>query len=179
MTNRARLTISLLVLIAVGVLVWLLFIKDDGDDSGGAPAAQKTVTNYSASELPGAVNSVGNPVYWLGPEAGDQYELTVIGDGRTYVRYLPEGVPAESGEAFRTVGSYAFQDPVKELERLGRRPGNHTFTVPGGGVGVSPGSPSAHVYVAFPDQNVEIEVFDPDPGDAEQSVKRGDLIPIR
>lgn len=178
MTSRARGVIAFLGLVAAALLAWLLFVKDDGDDSSDTAAVRKTVTNYSVADLPGAVGSVEGPVYWLGPEPGDEYELTLISDGRTYIRYLPQGVPAESGEAFTTVGSYAFQDPVAELERLGKRPGNHTFTVPGGGVGMSPGSPSANVYVAFPDQDVEIEVFDPDPGDAEKSVKRGELSPI-
>jgi hypothetical protein len=118
-------------------------------------------------------------VYWLGPEPGNQYELTLITDGRSYVRYLPEGTPDESEEAFRTVGTYAFRNPVAELERLGKQSGNHTFDVPGGGTGMAPGSSPQHVYVAFPGQKVEIEVFDPHPGSAEKSVKSGELKPVR
>lgn len=177
MTNRARGLIALLALIIVGVLVWLIFIQ--GDDSKESTEATKTVASYSASELPGAVSSVRSPVYWLGPEAGSQYELTLITDGRSYVRYVPEGTPDESEETFRTVGTYAFQNPVSELEKLGKQSGNHTFDVPGGGIGMAPGSSPQHVYVAFPGQKVEIEVFDPRPGSAEKSVKSGELEPVR
>jgi hypothetical protein len=176
MTSRARGLIALLALAIVAVLVWLLFIQ--GDNSSETSATQKTVANYTASELPGAVSSVGSPVYWLGPEPGMQYELTLITDGRSYVRYLPEGAPAESQETFRTVGTYAFQNPTSELERLGKQSGNHTFDVPGGGIGMAPGSSPQHVYVAFPGQKVEIEVFDPRPGSAEKSVKSGQLRPV-
>lgn len=176
--NRRRAVIALVAVIAGAALVWLLFVKDDGG-SDGSTAAQKTVTIYSAAELSGAAGSAGQPVYWLGPRPGDQYELTVISDGRAYVRYLPQGVPAESGQAYTTVGSYVFQDPVSELEKLGRRPGSHTFEVPGGGVGMATGSSTPNVYVAYPDQAVEIEVFDPQAGAAEQSAKRGELLPIR
>jgi hypothetical protein len=177
--RRRRAVIALVAVIAGAVLVWLLFVKDDDGGSDSSTAAQKTVTVYSAAELPGAVRSAGQPVYWLGPRPGDQYELTVISDGRVYVRYLPKGVPAESGQAYLTVGSYVFQNPVSELEKLGRRPGSHTFSVPGGGVGMATGSPTSNVYVAYPDQDVEFEVFDPQPGIAEQSAKRGELVPIR
>ena len=177
--NRRRAVIALVAVIAGAALVWLLFVKDDDGGSDGSTAAQKTVTIYSAAELPDAAASAGQPVYWLGPRPGDRYELTVISDGRAYVRYLPQGVPAESGQAYTTVGSYVFEDPVSELEKLGRRPGSHTFSVPGGGVGMATGSQTPNVYAAYPDQAVEIEVFDPQAGAAEQSVKRGELRPIR
>lgn len=176
-TKTLRVVIAILVVILVAVLIWLLFIKKDDDSS--APPVHKTVANYSAAELPNAVSSVDHPVYWLGPKAGDQYELTVISDGRAYIRYLPQGVPAESGETYLTIGSYAFQDPVSELKKLGQRPGSRTFAVPGGGLGLTTESASQHVYIAYPDENVEIEVFDPRTGTAEQVVKRGDLTPIR
>ena len=82
------------IVIAVAVLVWLLFLRgdDDGDEpeqSAAGPAATKTVELVSGEDLPGAVADVGYPVYWLGPQEEVQYELTVITDGRTYVRYLP------------------------------------------------------------------------------------------
>jgi hypothetical protein len=178
--NSLRAVIAVLVVIVVAALIWLLFIKkDDNNSTSSAPPVHKTVANYSAAELPGAVSSAENPVYWLGPKAGDQYELTLISDGRAYIRYLPKGVPAESGETYLTIGSYAFQDPTSELKKLGQNPGSHTFAVPGGGLGMATESASQHVYVAYPDENVEIEVFDPQTGAAEQAVKRGDLTPIR
>jgi hypothetical protein len=177
--NRRRAVIALVAVIAGAILVWLLFVKDDDGGSDSSAAAQKTVTVYSAAELPGAAASAGQPVYWLGPRPGDQYELTVISDGRAYVRYLPKGVPAESGQAYATVGSYVFEDPVSELEKLGRRPGSHTFPVPGGGVGMATGSRTPNVYVAYPNQAIEIEVFDPQAGTAEKSAKSGELVPIR
>jgi hypothetical protein len=174
-----RIVIAVLVVILVAALIWLLFIKKDDNSTSSAPPVHKTVANHTAAELPGAVSSAENPVYWLGPKAGDQYELTLISDGRAYIRYLPQGVPAESGETYLTVGSYAFQDPTSELKKLGQNPGSHTFTVPGGGLGMATESASQHVYVAFPNQNVEIEIFDPQTGAAEQAAKRGDLTPIR
>ena len=179
LTKTLRIVIAILVVIVVAALIWLLFIKKDDNSNSSAPPVHKTVANYSAAELPAAVSSADNPVYWLGPKAGDQYELTLISDGRAYIRYLPQGVPAESGETYLTVGSYAFQDPTSELKKLGQRPGSRTFAVPGGGLGMATGVGTQNVYVAYPDQNVEIEVFDPRNGSAEQAVKRGDLTPIR
>jgi hypothetical protein len=180
LTKTLRIVIAVLVVIVVAGLIWLLFIKkDDNSSTSSAPPVHKTVAKYSAAELPGAVSSAENPVYWLGPKPGDEYELTLISDGRAYIRYLPRGVPAESGETYLTVGSYAFQDPTAELKKLGQNPGSHTFTVPGGGLGMATESASQHVYVAYPDENVEIEVFDPHTGSAEQAAKSGELTPIR
>jgi hypothetical protein len=164
--------------IVVAVLVWLLFIKGDDDNSDNASNVSKSVKLYSASELPGAVAGVGYPVYWLGPEPNTSYELTLISDGRTYVRYLPPGEPAQSGNQYTTVGSYQRTDSVGVLKDLAKNPGAKTFSVPGGGLALKQQDLPTSVYVAYPGANTQIEVYDPKPGRAERLVKQSELLPL-
>jgi hypothetical protein len=162
--------------IAVALLVWLLFIRgDDDDDPGGAagPAIEKTVEVVSASALPKAVAPAGYPVYWLGPRPNVDYEVTLITDGRTYVRYLPKGEEAETETPYLTVGSYLQQDALRVLEQLA----GTTESIAGGGRALKQGEDG--VYVAFPGVDTQIEVYDPRPGRALELVRSGAVVSVR
>jgi hypothetical protein len=163
--------------IAVALLVWLLFIRgDDDDDSGGGaagPAIEKTVEVVSASALPEAVAPAGYPVYWVGPRPDVDYEVTLITDGRTFVRYLPKGEEAETETPYLTVGSYLQQDASGVLEQLS----GTTESVEGGGRALKQGEDG--VYVAFPDVDVQIEVYDPQAGRALELVRSGAVAQVR
>lgn len=175
---------SVIVVIAlvVAVLVWLLFIRgDDNSNSGGAlggPQVSKNVEVVKASGLANAVAGVGYPVYWIGDRPGVGYELTRISDGRTYIRYLPTGEPAESETPYLTVGSYAQQDAYKVLKRLAARSGAEIVETPGGGVALVRSDKPDGVYVAFPGADTQIEVYDPEPGRALDLVKSGAVTPV-
>lgn len=169
------------VAIAIGVafLVWLLFIQgDDDSDSTNGAQATKQVNVVSASALPGEVGDVDYPVYWLGPEGGIDYEVTVITDGRTYVRYLPKGEPAESPNLYLTVGSYSQAGAFDILKDLAKGPTNSLVDVPNGGLALTSGPKAQGVYVAFPGVDTQIEVYDPKPGRALQLAKSGALTQI-
>jgi hypothetical protein len=169
----------IVIVIAVAVLVWLLFIRGDDDNSNssnGGGQATKTVTVVSESALPGEVADVGYPVYWLGPRPGVDYEVTVITDGRTYVRYLPKGEAKESPNPYLTVGSYSQNNAFDVLTRLGKRQGEGTVSIPNGGIALK--NTASGAYVAFPGADTQIEVYDPQPGQAFKIVKSGDLSQI-
>jgi hypothetical protein len=163
--------------IAVALLVWLLFIRGDDDDDSGegaaGPAIEKTVEVVSASALPEAVAPAGYPVYWVGPQPNVDYEVTLITDGRTFVRYLPKDEDAETETPYLTVGSYVQQDPLRVLEQLG----GTTEPVDGGGRALKQGEDG--VYVAFPDVDAQIEVYDPQPGRALELVRSGAVAQVR
>lgn len=170
------------IVVAIALLVWLLFLRgdDDGDEpeqSAAGPAATKTVELVSGENLPGAVAAVGYPVYWLGPQADAQYELTVITDGRTYVRYLPPNEEAGTANAYPTVGSYAQADAVDVLERLSKRQGSETIPLGGGAVALEGGDDTS-VYLAYPGQDTQIELFDPEPGRALEQARSGAVVPL-
>ena len=156
--------------LAAAFLVWLLFIKDSGNDQT-AQRAEKTVRVVSAGQLLGALTGVGHPVYWVGGHQGVRYEVTRISDGRTYVRYLPAGAEAGSGQPFLTVGSYSVPNAYERIRRLAERPGESSFAVQGKGIALPNGNDPRSVYLAYPGVDVQIEVYDPAAGRALQLVK--------
>jgi len=180
-----RLPISAVVVlvVAVVVLIWLLFLRGDDDDSSTEPAgsgsqAEKTVEVVSEDELADAVADVGYPVYWIGPRAGVEYEVTKITDGRTYVRYLPEGEEPETKTPFLTVANYQQDNAYQVLDELASETGQEVFDVDGGGRALQRADSDTGLYVALPGDNTQIEVFDPEPGQARELVESGAVVPV-
>jgi len=167
------------IVIAVAILVWLLFIRGDGDsseeDGAGGPQIEKTVNVVPASQLREELASVPYPVYWLGPRPGVDYEVTVISDGRTYVRYLPKEEEPETDNPYLTVGSYAQQNAFDGLEDLARESGEETTEIPNGGVALTKSDSPESTFVAFPGSDLQIEIYDPQAGRALELAESGDL----
>lgn len=63
----------------------------------------------------------------------------------------------------------------RAVRRAARQRGLRTFHVADGGVGVAL---KKSTYLAYPGSDVEIEVFNPEPGRAEGLVKAGKIAPI-
>jgi hypothetical protein len=144
----------------------------------GQPGAGKTLEVVSASRLLQALTGVGYPVYWVGPRPATEYEVTRFEDGRTFIRYLPEGEPAGSDRPYLTVGSYARPDAVASLEALRKQPGGRRLRLAGGGVGFVQRPRATSVYLAFPGVGTQIEVYDPSPGIALRLVRFGVVAPV-
>jgi hypothetical protein len=180
-SERVRITAIVAVALAVGFLVWLLLIKGDGNDSSPSPqpaTTSKQVSLVSESELLGALRGVGYPVYWAGPRLGVGYEVTRLAEGRTYVRYLPEGEAVESKTPFLTVGSYEQANALDEIRKLGQKPGATLVEIGGGGSAYAEGPDATSAYVAFPGVDTQIEVYDPQGGRALQLIRSGAIVPV-
>jgi hypothetical protein len=172
---RAARSITAAALVA-GLAVLLLGGCGGGGDSSDQPTVAAEVVDSEA--LKGRVEATESPIYWAGEQEGTQIELSVPEEGRTYVRYLTEG--AEAGDPrpnFLTVGTYAFAQPIPALEKLARKPGGVTRSAPGGGV-VYFEKGASNAYLAYPEQEFEIEVFDPEPGRAKELATSGAIVPI-
>jgi hypothetical protein len=172
----------LAVALAVALLVWLLFLKGDGgEDSEPATTSgttSKSVSLVSEQELLKALEGVGYPVYWAGPRLGVEYEVQRLPEGRTYVRYLPEGEEIESKTPFLTVGSYEQPDALKSIRNLGSKPGAILVSVAGGGSAYAEGTDATSAYMAFPGVDTQIEVFDPQGGRALRLIRSGAIVPV-
>lgn len=179
-SERVRITAVIAVALAAGLLVWLLLIK--GDDSSSelevtqsGPQAAQVV---SESELLEAMEGVGYPVYWAGPRAGVEYEVSRPEEGRAYIRYLPEGEEPESETPFLTVGSYQQPDALASIRELGRKPGAVLVEIDGGGAAYSEAATATNAYLAFPGIDTQIEVFDPRAGEALRLIRSGAIVPV-
>lgn len=161
---------ALLVVIAI-----VLVATGDGGDDG--PAAVDPTPRLADREEIGAVaESLGHPVYWAGERSPDQVELVQEAGGNVFLRYLPPGVEAGDERAgFLTVGTYPFADPVAGLRQTAAGSGGEVRTAPGGvKMLVDPSSDS--VYLAYPESELQVEVYDP-AGGALELVEAGEIEP--
>lgn len=176
-----RPTAAIAIAIAAGFLAWLLFIRGD-DDSGKAPSAAAKgpgqVTLVSSSGLVGAVAGAGYPVYWVGPQPGNRYEVTRPGEGKLQVRYIPSGESAGTQTPYLSVSSYMQSHAYETIEKLSARHGLQGFEVAHGGIAYVDRDAPNSVYVAYPGVPTQIEVNDPHPGRAQALVRSGIVTPI-
>lgn len=167
----------------VVLLVVLLLVLGGEDDTGGnstsspETAASSKAALVSESELLGAMEGVGYPVYWAGPRIGVGYEVQRPVDGRTYVRYLPKGEEIESEKPFLTVGSYRREGALEAIRELAAS-GGILVKFAGGGSVYAESAQSTSAYLAFPGVDTQVEVYDPQPGAALDLARSGAIVPV-
>jgi hypothetical protein len=169
-----------LAVVVVVVLVLLLTGGGDSSSPGDEQATQgaKPVQVVSESGLLGAIKGVGYPIYWAGPRIGVEYEVSRPEPGRTFVRYLPKGEKAESQKAFLTVGSYKDSDALAGIQELGQKQGAILVRIAGGGTAYASGPDATSAYLAFPGIDTQVEVYDPQGGQALQLIRSGAVVPV-
>jgi hypothetical protein len=177
-SKRVRPTAVVAIALAAGFLVWLAFIRGGGEDKAQTPSLKSSQgALVTADHLIDAVAGAGFPVYWVGPEPGNRYEVSRPASGQLRVRYLPAGESPGTKTPYLSVGSYTQPDAYATLEKLAAKPGSRSFEVAHGGLAyVSRNSES--VYLAYPGVPTQIEVNDPHPGRAETLVRSGIVTPI-
>jgi hypothetical protein len=179
----ARVGAVLAVAAAVGFLVWILFIHDSGNESNSHAAKShgaKSLGPVAASpdDLATAAATAGHPVYWAGPQDNTTLELTITKDGRSYVRYLPPGVDvADPQPKYLTIGTYPFKHAYDALKAQSQKPGEVIEHTSDGGLVISSPSAPTSVYIAYRDQDVQVEVYDPNPHRALNLATSGDVQP--
>jgi hypothetical protein len=162
------------VALAIGFLVWLLAIHGSSSNKSANGA-----TSVSPDQLRALSVELGHSVYWAGPEIETTYELTRTSDGRVFVRYLPSGIPLGiPNPSFTIIGTYPVSGAYGVVRQLAKRPGEKSFAAPRGGFAVYAQSASTNVYVAYPNQNLQIEVYDPSPKRARSLITSGRVAPV-
>jgi len=163
---------------AAAVLGWLLLTRDGG---GHAALPQTTgATLVTAGQLQRLSQTSDNPVYWAGPRSGYSYELTRTPSGRTYVRYLPEGVAAGDPRAtFLTVGTYPGAASYRDLKHAAKAPGTLSVALDGGAIMLFSTKEPTSVYVGYPGKPYQVEVFAPSADAARKLVLAGGVTPIK
>ena len=131
------------------------------------------------AQLSEAAGELDHPLYWAGEQEGLEIELSEPEPGRSYVRYLAEGVEAGDPRAkFLTVGTYEFKGAAEVLREQAENPGGVLASAPNGGVVYFDSRHPQSVYLAYPDEELQIEVFDPDPSVAKELVTSGQIVPV-
>jgi hypothetical protein len=163
-------------------LVWFFAIRDSGDDNGGTKAAGNAVGPVAASEadIADLASENDQEIFWAGDQPGTtDLELTRTEKGNVYVRYLTGDAPIDTKKAsFLTVGTYPFPKAFKALKNVASKPGAVTRNVDDGGLAVTNKDSPTSVYLAYPGQNFQVEVYDPDSERALDLVTSGDIQPV-
>jgi hypothetical protein len=163
--------------LAAGFVAWL--VLRDGDSSlKPTTAAAAPASAASVPQLTELARSLGHPIFWVGPKAGYTYELTQTESGKVFVRYLPPGVEVGSDKPYLTVATYPFPEALTALQKQGTAKGAVTVRLPQGGFAVLDNGYPQSTHVAYPGVDYQIEVFDPSPAAAMQTVAAGHLAAI-
>jgi hypothetical protein len=166
-------------LIAGAVVILFLLLKNDDNGSSNEPAATGGAEGISVQGLNDLAASVDHPVYWAGPRADSKYELTISDQGNIFVRYLDPNTPVGSRQvASLTVGTYPVTNAYAALQKVAKQPGAKTDSTPDGAFVVTNSNNPQSVYIAYPDSDHQIEVYDPDPKEALSLATSGAIVPI-
>jgi hypothetical protein len=171
-SRTALLLVGLLA--AVAVVAFLVLRGDDGDSNPEPTNGPEGITQQGLQDL---ADSVDHQVWWAGPRPGTRYELTIADDGNIFVRYLSPDTPVGSQDvASLTVGTYPAAGA--NLQKAAERPGARTGQTPDGALVVTNSSNPTSVYIGYPDDDHQVEVFDPDPKVAFDLATSGAIVPI-
>jgi hypothetical protein len=125
-----------------------------------------------------AANSLGRPIYWVGPQPRVAYELTSAPDGRIFLRYLPAGSKAGAAGRYLSVGTYPFASAFAATVRATVRKGFARVKMGAGVAAAYTRGRPTNVYVAFRGADYQIEMFDPKPGGARRIVAERRVVPV-
>jgi len=118
--------------------------------------------SLTEKELISAVKQLGVDVYWAGPVEGAKYTLSAPAEGQVYVRYLPNGEGLTDTKAnYVVIATYATPDAFTATQAAGNQTNGVTFiSTQGAAVFYSKDAPT-NVYVAYPNIDIQVEVFSP------------------
>jgi hypothetical protein len=164
--------------VAIGALaVWLALLRTDDaasvaePEGGPVPASQSDLAALSAR--------LDAPIYWAGTRSGTRLEATLTANEYAYVRYLSADAPiGDPSSRYLTVATYGAVNALAHLRSYAHHEHASTKHIPGGGLAVPvPDSPTS-VYFARPDQDIQVEVYDPRRGEALRLIKSGAIEPV-
>jgi hypothetical protein len=160
-----------LLVVAAALAVW-----GGGSGEPDIPSPPRIASVGDVEELAAALE---HPIYWAGEREGEELELKAEADGSVYLRYLPEGTEAgDPQQVFLTVGTYPVAGAQAALRRTAAEGGARLGRLDDGAVVLSNPASQGSVYLAHPDSDLQIEVYDPDPGAAMELIRSGAIEPV-
>jgi len=163
-TPRFRAGAVIVLAVAAGLILWLA-LRDNG--SGGGKGVSPT-------QLQSLATSVRHPIFWLGPQRGNTYELTRKSDGSIIVRYLPPGVGVGAQGQYWSVATYPYPGAFEAIKRVLRGRGATRIRLAHGGLAEYTNTNPNNVHAGYPGYAYQVEVFAPH-GQAVALVQAGRL----
>lgn len=192
--NRRSLLVAVVAILAlavVGAFAWSWgSISDDTSpaQANETTSAQETdsvvlapveATIVSVDELRQAATANGQPVYWAGPRSGSELEFTRAVDGTTYVRYLTGSADVGTKDAgYVVVATYPQPDAYERVTSAAKKQQYFTASLPNRGRAIVKPERPQNVYVVYPGQPYQVEVYAPTAELARRLVFSGAVAPL-
>jgi hypothetical protein len=176
---RKRLTVVLSLVALISLVAWVLSGGSGADNtaatidtntqSSSAPAPGTVsltaipATIVTKAELISATKDLGFVIYWNGKMKDTNIELTVLTEGKVYVRYLPKDVAAGATEPYLTIATYYDPEALGKVQNLGATAGAKYINYSGGAVAASTSESDSNIYFAFDTNPALYNIFAPDP----------------
>jgi hypothetical protein len=171
--SRSQRTLLIVLVIALLAVLAISALHDDDE----APVAAAGPEIVSASQLTDFAAESGDTMYWIGPRRGARYELTASPGDPIYVRYLRgDAQVGDPRPDFVTVATYPGKGAASELRQTARSvPGAELDRTPDGALLLADPSSPKSAYLAYPDTNVQVELYSPFPDHAQRLASRGEV----
>lgn len=186
--NQNRRTVLIAGAVVIIVVAAILSFTLGGDDNktssptnNGGNTAVAPVAPVNAEGLKTAVAAVGGAgkVYWAGEEANFTYVFRSEANGQASVRYIPpDGDPNAQGAVYRVLGNYPIPNAFEVTKKAADGADSVLLTNSDGSIVVYNKNKTTNVYIAFPDVDVQIEIFDPTPGKALELATSGRIVKV-
>jgi hypothetical protein len=172
-----RIAAAVLSIAFAAAIAWLVLLRPD--HSSGVAQAGGGPVETSQADLVALSKRLDQPVYWAGQQAGTRLEATLTTNEYAYVRYLSGNASiGDRSPTFLTVATYPAMNALTNLRSYATTEHASTTHIPGGGIALPiPGSTTS-VYFARPNQDFQIEVYDPQEGEALDLIKSGAIQPV-
>jgi len=162
-SKRRMLRIGIVALaLLVGLIAWIASSGGDEESVSETASAGVEAKIVSVEELEEFAGESGHAVYWAGPLPGKVLEISETDAGNVQLRYLDEGTEAGGGGgAVLTIGSYPLADPAAAVKGFGERKDSLVRHSSDGREVVTNVEKPTSVYFAGADDDVQVEVYDP------------------
>jgi len=145
-----------------------------------APLVKPASAAASVAQLTTLATRLGHPIYWAGARAKGTYELTRTNNGRVFIRYLPAGAHVgDSNPDYVTVGTYPQANALAALKATAAQTKARTFKVAGGGTAYVDTAHPTSTYIAYPGQDLQVELYAPDATQGQKLIAQGKIAPVR
>ena len=154
-----------------------------GGDVKPVPAPEAAVgprgpEETSEDDLAKLSEELGHPIYWAGARENATYELTVTADGQIFVRYLSPEAEVGASSGALTVATYPVADAYNITKQGASGADSVVVEAPDGGIATHRKGETTNVYLAYPGEDVQVEVYSPVPGVAPKLVSQGKIVPV-
>jgi len=163
--------------LVIGLLLGALLLGGDDDEGDVVAASAGGSEIVSPADLTAEAQSLGRPVYWAGPQDGSEIEFERTKEGNTSVRYIPEGEDAGGAAAdYLTIVTYPYPKAYEALQEQAASGDVISRDLPDGGFMISQPDQPTNAYLAYKDEDYQVEVYDPRPGQALKLVTDGSVV---